>query len=55
MPARARLLWGQRRAEPRLLFARSAPRSGATPSLTIEEAIARFADDNPAQLYRGGA
>jgi hypothetical protein len=55
MPARARLLWGQRRGEPRLVLARSAPRSGAAPSLTIEEAITRFVDDNPAQLYRGGA
>ena len=44
---------GRRAADRRFVFAKRAPEMAQT--LSIEEAIARFVDANPAQLYRGGA
>jgi hypothetical protein len=42
-----------RRTPERRIAAQSAP--GLTQALSIEETIARYVDDNPTQLYRGGA
>ena len=44
---------GRRAADRRFGSAKSAPEMAQ--SVSIEEAIARFVDANPAQLYRGGA
>ena len=49
----ATVVKGRRTADRRFALAKSAP--GRAQTLSVEEAIARFIDENPAQLYRGGA
>jgi hypothetical protein len=44
---------GRRTADRRFASATSAPDTAQI--LSIEETIARYVDQNPAQLYRGGA
>ncbi len=44
---------GRRTADRRFVFPMSTSTTAQT--VSIEEAIARFVDANPAQLYRGGA
>ena len=50
---RAPLVRGRRAADRRPVSARRAP--GNTQTSWVAEAIARFIDENPSQLYRGGA